>query len=198
MTDRSLKAFNRRRVLNFGTLSAVSLVALGLTRLPRHTAVGHSETASEPVDVKPTVLAFVGALFGRRLSAADFDDLSERLTYVFARNSSFKRECNFLARYLDRSARERGSTAFQSCSEPQKESIVDDIMRINPRSLIGRVLARSTQSEHDYYRMRSATVDRLARIYRYSSAAWRARGYRRWPGVGGDWHEILQPGAAYP
>ena len=198
MKDRSLKALNRRRVLNFGTLSAASLVALGLTRLPRHAAFGRGETAVEPADIRPTVMVFIGALFGKELSARDMADLSDRLSYGFARSDSFKRDCGFLARYLDRSARERDATSFKSCSDPQKDGIVDSIMQIEPRSVVARLLARSANTERDYYRMRSSTVGRLAWIYRHSSAAWRMRGYRRWPGIGGDWHEILEPGAAYP
>ena len=31
-----------------------------------------------------------------------------------------------------------------------------------------------------------------------SAAAWRARGYTRWPGVAGDRHDVLAPGAPYP
>lgn len=198
MQDRSLKALNRRRVLNLGTLSAASLVALGLTRLPRHTAMGRDGGPLLSGDATPTVLAFMGALFGRVLSARDAADLSDRLNYGFARSKAFTEDCGVLARFLDKSARERGAPSFESCDAAQKDSIVGDLMRIDARSAIARLLSRSAPSERAYYRMRSSTVGRLAWIYRHSSAAWRARGYRRWPGVAGNWHEVLEPGAPYP
>ena len=198
MTDRSPKAFNRRRVLNLGTLSAASLVALGFTRLPRHAAFGLGETVAEPSDAKPTIVAFVGALFGAEISAQDADDLAERLSYAFMRSEAFKRDCGFLSRYLDRSARAGGSPSFIGCPAAQKDGIVDALMQIDSGSAVARLLSRSAQSERDYYRMRSSTVGRLAWIYRHSSAAWRMRGYRRSPGIAGDWHEVLEPGAAYP
>lgn len=198
MNDRSPKALNRRRILNFGTLSAAALVALGLTRVNRHTAFGGSDPAGVLIEITPTVLAFVGALFGKELSAGDAADLSERLKYNFAKDDSFKRDCAFLARYVERQARERGAGAFAACSVAQKDAIVDSLMHIDPQSAIARLLSRSAPSEREHYRMRSSTIGRLAWIYRHSSAAWRARGYRRWPGVPGDWHEVLEPGAAYP
>jgi hypothetical protein len=196
--DRSQKAFSRRRVLNFGTLSAASLVALGLTRLPRHTAFGLAEKSAEAVDAKPTVIAFIGALFGRTLSQPEAADLAFRLDYNFSRDPTFRTDCAFLARYLDRTAREAGAASFDACHEAQKDAMVDTLMQIDPRSAIARILARSAQSERDYYGMRGSTVGRLAWIYRHSSAAWLNRGYRRWPGIGGDWHEVLRPGAGYP
>jgi hypothetical protein len=196
--DRSLKSSNRRRVLNLGSLSAASLVALGLTRLPRHTALGQSELAPRMMDVRPKIVAFIGALFGNELSAPDIDDLANRLAYGFAKSDSFRRDCVFLARYLDESARDRGTSSFESCSDAQKDGIVDAIMRIDAHSAVARLLARSARTERDYYHMRSSTIGRLSWIYRHSSAAWRARGYGRWPGIAGDWHEVLRPGPGYP
>jgi hypothetical protein len=42
--------------------------------------------------------------------------------------------------------------------------------------------------------MRSTTVPDIVWLYRYSGAPWRARGYERWPGIPGDWHEYLTAG----
>lgn len=198
MNDRSPKALNRRRILKIGTLGAATLAAFGFTRVNRHTALGGSDTAGVLMDFTPTVLAFVGALFGKELAAGDAADLSDRLKYNFAKDDSFKRDCVFLARYVERQARERGAGALAACTDAQKDAIVDSLMHIDPQSVIARLLSRSVPSEREHYRMRASTIGRLSWIYRHSSAAWRARGYRRWPGVPGDWHEVLEPGAAYP
>jgi hypothetical protein len=46
--------------------------------------------------------------------------------------------------------------------------------------------------------MRGSTIPSLEWLYRHSAAAWRARGYTRWPGIPGDWRETLVAGAPYP
>jgi hypothetical protein len=71
-------------------------------------------------------------------------------------------------------------------------------MLIDPKSFKARILSRLSVGERDHYRMRWSIVPSLGWMYRHSAAAWRARGYARWPGVAGDWHEVLAPGAPYP
>ena len=109
-----------------------------------------------------------------------------------------RHEGGVLARYLDDQAQTRAGTAFVACNEAQQQAILTQVMMIDPRSLKARVLSRLSSSRADFYRMRWSIVSSLVWMNRHSAAAWRARGYTRWPGVAGDWHDVLAPGAPYP
>jgi hypothetical protein len=190
---------SRRRLL-IASAGGFCLAVLGLRRLPSRR---QADTASNGADdlgaqAQLTVLAFVGALFGTQLSERDLTDLSDRLKYRLTSDATFGRECAVLAQSLDSFAEERGATSFTSCDAAHKESIVNQIMAINYRSVFARFLSRLSNRERNYYRMRWATVWQLAWLYQQSGAAWRHRGYIRWPGVPGDWREILSPGSPYP
>jgi hypothetical protein len=102
-----------------------------------------------------------------------------------------------LAQSLDSRAKEHGAVTFLSCDALGKESIVNQIMTINHRSVFARFMSRVSNDQYDYYRMRSSTVGQLAWVYKQSGVPWRRRGYARWPGVPGDWREILSPGPPY-
>jgi hypothetical protein len=150
-----------------------------------------------PADLNLTLLTFLGALFGREFSPPDAADLSERLA-AFTANDELRRDCEELAGHLDRLAAARGAPGFRACDASQQERIVGQIMAIDPKSFRARLLAKFLPERREYYRMRWSAVPALAWMYRHSGAAWRARGYSRWPGVPGDWHEVTQPGAPYP
>lgn len=145
-----------------------------------------------------TVLTFIGALFGKDLSEQDLADLSDRLNYLLSSDTVLNRTSAVLVHHLDRLAIKGGATTFRSSSASQKQSIVDQIMRIDYKSNLSRLLSKLSASERDYYHMRWSVVPQLAWLYRNSAVPWRARGYARWPGIPGDWHEIVTPGAPYP
>ena len=148
-------------------------------------------------EARATLLGFLGALFGRELSAPDAEDLSQRLD-LFASNEALRRDCETLVLHLDELAATQGASRFNACSPPQRERIVGQIMRIDPKTFRARLLSKFFAGRRDFYRMRWSAVPSLAWLYRHSAAAWRARGYTRWPGVPGDWHEIVAPGPPYP
>jgi hypothetical protein len=198
--DRNHRAgvVSRRRLLAAGA-AGVCLAFLGFRVLaPRlrgsSTLEGADQLSSE---AQLTVLAFIGALFGTELVGDDLTDLSDRLSYRLTSDAVFRDECTVLMQYLDSLAREHRAVGFSSCDGMRKESIVNQIMTINYNSVLARFQSRVSNYQHNYYRMRSSTVWKLAWLYRNSAAAWRRRGYRRWPGVPGDWREILAPGAPY-
>jgi hypothetical protein len=199
VNDGGLKPLSRR-VLIVGGIGGVVLAALGLGSLRHRAEVGQNASGATGVApaAKMTVLAFIGALFGKDLSEQDLADLSERLNYLLSSAAMFNHECAVLAQHLDGLALRRGATAFRSSSAAQKQAIVDKIMQIDSKSILSRVLSRLSGSERDYYRMRWSIVPQLAWIYRNSGAAWRARGYTRWPGIPGDWRDVLAPGPPYP
>lgn len=200
MNDEGLKPLGRRRLLIVSGMGAIALAAVGLGSL-RHreeTAQNTSGPGDASADAKMTALSFIGALFGRTLSELDIADLSERLDYLLNSSAPFNHECTVLAHYLDGLARERHASTFSSSSTAQKHSIVDALMRIDSKSILSRALARLSASARDHYRMRWSIVPQLEWIYRNSGAAWRARGYTRWPGIPGDWHDVLTPGPPYP
>jgi hypothetical protein len=197
VNDKPSTPVTQRRTFIFGALGAAALGFVGLNFKSRHDFT----LPSEPGDlgqVKATVLVFIGAMFGRALVGEDRADMSDRLDLYFASGAALRHEGAVLARYLDDQAQTRAGAAFVSCSEPQQQAIVTQVMTIDPGSLKARVLSRLSSSQRDHYRMRWSIVSTLARLYRHSAAAWRARGYTRWPGVPGDWHDVLAPGAPYP
>jgi hypothetical protein len=148
-------------------------------------------------DMRATLLEFMGALFGRELSAPDADDLSQRLD-LFVSNEALRRDCEALTRHLDELAAAQGVSRFHACSPRQREQIVGQIMHIDPKTFRARLLSKFLAGRREFYRMRWSAVPSLAWLYRHSAAAWRTRGYTRWPGVPGDWHEIVAPGPPYP
>jgi hypothetical protein len=200
MNELRSKPPDRRRLMIAAGVGGITLVAFGLRLARTGTVIGEHEAAPAGLapDATLTVLAFIGALFGRDLSAQDIDDLSERLGYRLSADAAFTHECAVLVQYLESLAREQGAATFISCSDMQKEAIVQQVSRISSKSLGARLLSRVSMTARDYYRMRQSTVWQLSWLYRQSGAAWRARGYRRWPGIPGDWREILVPGSPYP
>jgi hypothetical protein len=185
----------RRRTFILAGLGTAVLAVAGLEWLPRKAAIGNPRREQ----TVGTLLAFTAALFGHDLAAhpEDAADLTDRLE-TLASVDSYPYDCAVLVRYLDELAAKRGASSFTACSESQKESIVGHLMAIDARSLHARVLSRVSPGMRDYYRMRWSTVPMLAWVYRHSAAAWRARGYSRWPGVAGDWRETLSRGTPYP
>jgi hypothetical protein len=199
VNDEELKPLSRRRLLIVGGVGGIVLAAVGLGSLRHRAEVGqntHGATGIAP-DTKMTVLAFIGALFGRELSEQDLAELSDRLNYLLSSAAMINHECAVLVQHLDGLAIQRRATTFRSSSAAQKQSIVDKIMQNDSKSMLFRLLSRLPGSERDYYQIRWL-VPQLAWLYRNSGAAWRARGYTRWPGIPGDWREILTPGPPYP
>jgi hypothetical protein len=190
------KPLSRRRLLLSASFGVLACGAAGLALRARHELV--LKPAGDAGAVRQTLVAFIGALFGRTLPAQDADDLSARLGDLQSFDTVLNHDCTVLAQYLDALAQNRGAQGFEECSASQQQSIVDDIMRIDVKSYFARLLSRLSRVHRDYYRMRWSAVPQLAWIYRHSPAAWRARGYLRWPGMKGDWHDVLAPGASYP
>jgi hypothetical protein len=195
MRDVPPEPLSRRRMILLGSWAAAACGAAGWF-------------SSAPASVKQragdmdadagTLLAFIGALVGRNLSLQDRTELADRLAYMRQYRASLWRDCSVLAAYLDRQAAQDGAGDFAACSASQKATIVDEIMQLPLNSRIAFFLSRFSRAERDFYRMRWSAVPQLAWVYRHSPAAWRARGYRRWPGVRGNWRDVLAPGAPYP
>jgi hypothetical protein len=197
VNDQPSTPVNQRRTFILGALGAAALGLVGLAFRSRDDFTPPSEPG-DLSQVKGTILAFIGAMFGRALVGEDRADMSDRLDLYFASDPALRHQGAVLARYLDDQAQTRAAPGFVSCSEAQQRTILAQVMMIDPRSLKVRVLSRLSSGERDFYRMRWSIVSSLAWMYRHSAAAWRARGYTRWPGVAGDWHDVLAPGAPYP
>jgi hypothetical protein len=195
MRDVPPQPLSRRRMMLLGSWAAAACGAAGWfssgpAPVPRRAGDTDADTG--------TLLAFIAAMFGRTFSLQDRTELSDRLAYMRQYRASQWRDCSVLAAYLDRQAGQDGAGDFASCSASQKASIVDEIMQLPPNSRMAFFLSRFSRTERDFYRMRWSAVPQLAWIYRHSPAAWRARGYQRWPGVCGNWRDVLAPGAPYP
>ena len=170
---------------------------VGLAWKERHPGPRSNLARARVLDPRPTLLEFMGALFGRELTRDDRADLGERLD-LLRTEQRLAHDCDVLARCLDEAAAQRGTASFVRAGSAQQESIVNEIMEIDPKAKLSRVLMRFSRSEREYFQMRWSAVPQLIWLYRHSSVAWRARGYRRWPGVSGNWHDVLVPGPAYP
>jgi hypothetical protein len=197
VNDKPSTPLTQRRTFILGSLGAATLGFVGLTYQWRHDFAQQSE----PGDlgrIKATVLVFIGALFGRALAGEDLADMSDRLDLFFSEDVGMRHEGAVLASFLDDQAQARAGTAFVACNDAQQQAILTTLMMIDPKSLKARILSRLSANERDHYRMRWSIVPSLGWMYRHSAAAWRARGYTRWPGVAGDWHDVLAPGAPYP
>ncbi len=194
--DKRPIGWSRRRVIGFAVLAA-ALAAVGRP-WPSSQVPGTGNPEPGAANVRSTLLAFMGALFGRVLSQLDAADLTERLDYLLGFNGPLAEDCRVLALYLDHAAAPHGAPAFTHCEPASQALIVDQVMRIDTHSIAARLWARLSAGRRTYYRMRWSAVPHLAWLYRHSPAAWRARGYTRWAGVAGDWREALHPGAPYP
>jgi hypothetical protein len=187
--------FRRRTLLAAGAAGALAaLVSASRLHWPTR-AEARARTASGAV--REGLLAFLGTLFGRELTAEDRADLGERLA-LLAAEPALAYDCAVLSHHLDRLAHDEGAQSFASCAADGRERVVERLMAIDPRSPRARVLEKLAVGMRDFYRMRSSTIPSLEWLYRHSAAAWRARGYTRWPGIPGDWRETLVPGAPYP
>jgi hypothetical protein len=190
------KPLSRRRLLLSASFGVLACGVAGLGLRARHEPA--PAPAGDAGALRRVLVVFIGALFGRTLPAQDADDLSARLGDLQTFDTALNHDCTVLAQYLESRARNWGATGFEECSASQQQSIVDEIMRIDVKTYSARLLSHLSRDHRDYYRMRWSAVPQLAWIYRHSPAAWRARGYLRWPGVRGDWHDVLVPGESYP
>jgi hypothetical protein len=193
----SLPVVRRRTVIVAG-IGAAALAFVGLAWRSRQADAEKDPGERDSAAVTPTLLAFIGALYGRELTAEDTAELSDRLGDLLAAGGVLTHEAAVLARHLNKLAERAGAASFESVGRPQQGRIVGEVMTINAKSLRARVLSRLFSTRRDFYRMRWSIVPQLAWLYRHSGAPWRARGYARWPGMAGDWHEITAPGAPYP
>jgi hypothetical protein len=195
MRDVPPESLSRRRIILLGSWAAAACGAAGwFSSEPASVA---QRAGGADADTA-TLLAFIGALFGRNFSLQDRTELADRLAYMGQYRASLRRDCSVLAAYLDRQAGRYGAGDFAACSASQQASMVDEIMQLPVKSRIAFFLSRFSRTERDFYRMRWSAVPQLAWVYRHSPAAWRARGYQRWPGVRGNWRDTLAPGAPYP
>ncbi|MEP6546170.1 MAG: hypothetical protein ABJD53_01790 [Gammaproteobacteria bacterium] len=144
-----------------------------------------------------TLLAFIATLFGHEITAPEREDLSDRLAPLLAA-PEFGPNCRALAAHLEVLTQRIHGHEFQSCTRTQRESVVRQVMQIDYRSLLARLLDHLSPMQHTLHRIRWSAVEQLMWMYRNSSMPWRRRGYARWPGVAGDWREMLVPGRGYP
>jgi hypothetical protein len=199
-----LPGVSRRRLLKFagvgGIAAAASVLIPGIWREPWPYAGGVDDDLSAQARraTLTTTIAFMGALFGRALTGEDQKDLRERLEYTVEKEPSRLQAYAVLARRLDQSARNSGALEFAAAPAGAQTQILDGMMSIRHETLRARLLSRISAPAARHYRMRSYTIPALCWLYANSGVAWRARGYERWPGIPGNWREILSAGKPYP
>jgi hypothetical protein len=145
-----------------------------------------------------TIVEFTAGLFGHNLSEQDRQELIDRLRYATSIDASFSEDYAELARHADRLSAAQGARSFQRASDTQRQVVIDHFMNIDTHGLFARLLSHVSKSQSQHYRTRWRTIPHLIFVYRHSGVPWRARGYRRWPGIPGVWTEYLSAGPQYP
>ena len=174
---------------------AAGLWGRGLTRTDSEGIAASSASAGEAA--LPTVVAFMSTLFGHELADSDRAELLDRLAYTVKQVPPRADEYLVFELGLDRAARDAGAENFIASSAASKAAIVDELMLIDPVALWSRVRKRLSSDYAQRCDMREKTVPALSLVYQGSGVPWRVRGYNRWPGIPGDWHEILTAGNPY-
>jgi hypothetical protein len=194
----ALNHISRRRALVFigaGAAAAALLLRDSIRHvLPREAAAVRDDADVRTNEVMLTSTAFMGALFGRELTAADRDELLERLDFSVVHAPGRLQGYADLKRHLDNSARRQGASEFSAAPVVIQARIVDRLMSTHYRRWQARLLRLLTGSLGQHYRIVVITVPALAWLYANSGVPWRARGYQRWQGIPGDWREILHAG----
>ncbi len=193
---------SRRRFLTITSVGVLAAAAIALAPRTVRSVLQRTAGIVPPVaDTKKvlnTTVAFMGTLFGRQLTADDQTELLDRLVYATQRDPSRREYYDLLWQYLNRRARSAGFANFEAADSAGRTAIVDRIMRSDVSPLLSRLLAVVSADRHQLRRIRLAVIPQLAWLYRHSGVPWRARGYTRWPGIPGDWHEYLAAGRPYP
>ncbi|HWW19423.1 MAG TPA: hypothetical protein VNZ06_01345 [Steroidobacteraceae bacterium] len=174
-----------------GVIAALALAPKGRLRLlvPARLPDVSSQSALT------TATLFIGALFAHELTSEDSADLLQRLRETIELESARARDYQVLAQYLDQAAHSSGADSFAAATAALRNHILGELMRVNPGTHFAHLLSRLSAGRREYYRMRASTVPALAWLYRRSSIPWRARGYRRPPGVPDDWRDYLTAGS---
>lgn len=186
----------RRRRLIAGMLAAAAGGVTGLLLRERRVAA-ERPASTDPAHATTVLLAFIATLFGHELTAADREDLASRLAALLGA-PVIGADCLMLAQYLDHRGWHADGRPFAACAAPRREEIVVRVMGIDYKSMLVRLWSRISPAERAFLRMRWSAVSQLQWMYRHSSVPWRIRGYTRWPGVAGNWRDVLTAGRPYP
>jgi hypothetical protein len=194
MSNPDKPAVSRRGLLMLAAVGGAAMAVVGLKLANRRG--GATSSLATPLDSGGvnTLIAFLATLFAHEMSAEDVTELQERLTESQQQDPQRMQTYAVLSRHLDGFAHTRGAASFTAATAAQRNAILDEVMHIEPARFSARVLSHLSTRAHQYYQIRSLTIPSLAWLYRNSGVPWRARGYQRWPGIPGDWHEILVPG----
>jgi hypothetical protein len=195
------KMLTRRRVLVSAGSTLIAFVTAAVLRRSYDSdrpPVEHTGEAARIESTHATVAEFAGALFGRELSDEDRDDLRARLRDAVSVMPENAVDYTALAYQADQLARHVGAADFRTANADQREAIVGRIMSLEVRSPWPRLFAHLSSRQARESRTRAWTIPNLANLYRSSAVPWRARGYRRWPGIPGDWQDILTAGPPAP
>ena len=197
-----LGRISRRRVLIFFGVGAAATATLFLgrprARLPASGAGKRDLSQKERLAVLATATTFMGILFGRTLTSEDQVELLDRLNFTIAQDPTRLQDYAELKLYLDYTARRQGATAFVLSTTATQSELLDRLMSIRFRwwqVLLSREFGGQSAR---FQRIVTVIVPGLAWLYANSGVPWRARGYDRWPGIPGDWRDVLRPGNPIP
>lgn len=140
------------------------------------------------------VVTFIGDLHGRPLTDTDTAELRDRLEFSIEAEPSRWLEYRQLIDWLDARCRAQGVGQYGGAGAASRARAITELMAIDPYSRTANALSRVSKRAARVYSLRRDTVHELVWLYNNSGVPWRARGYRRWPGIPGDWREVLAAG----
>lgn len=137
------------------------------------------------------MVAFLGTFFDRDFSEEDRLELIDRLSFAMNTDAAVVADYRLLAKHANRLAVAEGARSLLLASEVQRRAAIAHLAEFDPYSLVSRLMSRMSERYLAYSRIRANIIPSAAWLYRHSGVPWRARGYRRWPGIPGAWTEYL-------
>ena len=154
-------------------------------------AAGDTAALAGAHEPTATMVAFLGTFFDRDFSEEDRLELINRLSFAMSTDAAVVADYRLLAKHANRLAVAEGARSLASANEAQRRAAIAHLADFNPYSLVSRLMSRMSERYLAYSRIRANIIPSVAWLYRHSGVPWRARGYRRWPGIPGAWTDYL-------
>jgi hypothetical protein len=155
------------------------------------TAAGDGPALTGAHEPTATMVAFLGTFFDRDFSEEDRLELIDRLSFAMSTDAAVFADYRLLAKHANRLAVAEGARSLASANEVQRHVAIGHLADFDPYSLVSRLMSRMSERYRAYSRIRANIIPSVAWLYRHSGVPWRARGYRRWPGIPGAWTDYV-------
>ena len=197
----------RRHFLIFFIIGLILLLGSVITFSSRKTVLksllqskhtkGLQDNSEFDPDVINTLTAFIATYFAVKMDESDHNDMQQRLVYAASYDNGWRKEYTWLANYLNTLSLDRYNTAYQALSDKQKDTILESVVSHSVWGRKSKILAIISSEERERRLAHNSTIPHLIKIYQFSSAPWKNRGYTSWPGMPGDTFNYTTPGPSH-